>query len=146
MSYTNEAFVLFKPESYHNQKTYKEIHKRLKLKFDIRAMWPKVANAAMLEVFSLSKEYEGQRFLCAIVRAKNKDTVTLDLIKEVIGRDSNPKRCMLGSIRRDLGGDRDLLLYSQTVKEVADHIAIWRPVFVNPPVDGYGKDGYGEKE
>ena len=111
-------------------------------------MWPKVANAESLKTFSLSDDYIGAKFLCAIVQSINK-VPTLELIKEVVGRVLDPKKCMLGSIRRDLGGEQDLLLYSTTVSEAATQISIWRPIFVTATQDGYGVsgtklcDGYG---
>lgn len=143
MADTNEAFVIFKPESYKkDRKLYKEVLRRLRIKFDIKAMWPKKATAEQLQTFQLDKSYNNQRFFCAIVKSKT-NVRSLDLIKEVIGRVADPKKCMLGSIRRDLG---DLLLYSENVKDVADHISIWRPIFLKPKSkDGYGeRDGYGD--
>jgi len=139
---TNEALVIFKPESYKEPKLYNEILKRLKGRFKIRAMWPKIADIESLRTFSLSDEYVGAKFLCTIVQSIDKSS-TLEVVKEVIGRVSDPKKCMLGSIRRDLGGDQDLLLYSTTVDEVVTQIGIWRPIFITAVQDGYG-DGYGK--
>lgn len=139
---TNEAFIVFKPESYKDPKVYREILKRIKAKFKIKAMWPKVPNLEILKTFSLPNEYEKKKFLCAILQSTNKSP-TLELVKEVVGRNTNPKKCMLGSIRRDLGGEEALVLYSNTVEEVAEHIAVWRPIFLKVTKDGYG-DGYSK--
>ena len=106
MTDTNEAFVIIKPEGCIAEE-YQKIIAQIRETFIIKSAWGRMPDKKAIKELDITNE----KCICMILEAK--EGQSLEKIKKVV--------------------EELPVAYAETIKEVAEQIAIWKPQFISNP-------------